>query len=94
MLPLTAPLEMKDKKIMNGVVAYIVEKDTGRTTHTMDDVSSNRQLPTIWSQEIFYTSYSYDSETMKNLKLTKEQYAEIGESIILRLLAVNGMLKL
>jgi len=77
---------------MNGVVAYVVENDTGRAILTMDDVSSNRQPPTIWSQELFYTSNSYDSEAMKNLKLTKEQYAEIGENIILRLLAVNGLL--
>jgi len=78
---------------MNGVVAYIVETGDGRITLTIDDVSSSKQPPTSWCQEFFYTSNSYDSEAMKNMSLTKEQYAKIGENIILRLLAVNGKLK-
>jgi hypothetical protein len=84
---------VKDKIKMNGIVAYIVETADGRTKLIIDDVISNNQPPTNWRQEIFCTSNTYDSEVIENMNLSKEQYAEIGENIILRLLAMNGALK-
>jgi hypothetical protein len=78
---------------MNGVVAYIQETEDGRTTLTFDDVSSEKQPPTSWCHEVLFTSNCYDSEAMKNLNLTKEQYGEIGENLIIRLLALNSKLK-
>ena len=78
---------------MNGIVAYILETNDGRSKLIIDDVISNNHPPTNWRQEMFYTSNIYDSEVIKNMNLSKEQYAEIGENIILRLLAMNGALK-
>ena len=78
---------------MNGVVAYIQETEDGKTTLVFDDVSSEKQPPASWRHEVLFTSNSYDSEAMKTLNLTKEQYAEIGENLIIRLLALDGKLK-
>lgn len=82
----------KDNK-MNGVVAYIQETEDGKTMLTFDDVSSEKQLPIYWRKEVLYTSNSYSSAAMESLSLTKEQYAEIGESLIIRLLALDGKIK-
>ena len=78
---------------MKGVVAYIQEIEDGKTMLTFDDVSSDKQSSTHWSKEVLYTSNSYDSAAMESLSLTKKQYAEIGESLIIRLLALNGKIK-
>ena len=77
---------------MNGVVAYLTETQDGRTTLTFDDVSSDEGSPTCWRHEILYTLNSYDSDALEHLSLTKEQFAEIGENLIMRLLARNGKL--
>ena len=90
---MNSPLEVEDKMKMNGVVAYIQETEDGKTTLTFDDVSSNDQPPTSWYRGVPFTLNSYNSEAMKNLNLTKEQYAEIGENLIIRLLALGGKLK-
>jgi hypothetical protein len=80
----------RDKMKMNAVVAYIQQTEDGRTTLTFDDVSSEAQPPTLWCREALFTSNSYDSEAMKNLNLTKKQYAEIGENLVMRLLALGA----
>ena len=76
---------------MNGVVAYIAETEEGRTTLTFDDVSS--ETPTSWRHKVLYTRASYDSKALEEMALTKEQYAEIGENLMIRLLAINGKLR-
>jgi hypothetical protein len=78
---------------MKGVVAYIQEIEDSKTMLTFDDVSSENNLSTNWSKEVLYTSKSYDSNAIENMNLTKEQFAEIGENLIIRLLALNGKLK-
>ena len=47
-----------DKMKMNGVVAYIQEREDGTTTLTFDDVSSEEQPPTLWCHEVLFTSAS------------------------------------
>ena len=79
---------------MKGVIACIQEMEDGITMLTFDDVSSEYNLFTNWSEEVLYTSKSYDSNAIENMNLTKEQYAEIGENLIIKgLLALNGKLK-
>ena len=76
---------------MNGVVAYIKTTKTGVTKLYFDDVRSEKvSKPEIWEYDVFYTVNKYDSHKIENMKLSKEQYAEIGENLILRLLALNG----
>jgi len=77
----------------NGVVAYIQETDDGKITLTFDDVSSEKQPPSSWQRVVLYTSNSYDSDVMKKLSLTKQQFAEIGENLIIRLLVLAGKIK-
>lgn len=78
---------------ISGVVAYIRVTEGGKIKLTLDDVSSEKQPPTTWCHEVLFTSNTYDSEAMKSLNLTKEQYADIGENLIIRLLALDGKLK-
>ena len=75
---------------MKGVVAYIEDTENGGIKLVFDDVHSNdAKNPKKWDHEVFFTSNNYDQEKLKGMELSKEQYAEIGENIIIRLLALN-----
>ena len=79
---------------MNGVVAHILEEDDGNIRLFLDDVKASRgtELP-VWEHQGLFTSNDYCSETFISLSLSKEQFAEIGESLVIRLLALEGHLK-
>jgi hypothetical protein len=78
---------------MNGVVAYIQKTEDGKTMLTFDDVSADNEMPIKWTKRVLYTSHAYNSEAMAKLELTNEQYAAIGESLVIRLLVLNSKLK-
>lgn len=78
---------------MKGVVAYLVEDDSNIIV-TFDDVNcSNTVELTSWEKLVVYTSSIFPAEDMTNLNLSKDQFAEIGEDLVIRLLALNGKIK-
>lgn len=78
---------------MKGLAAYI-ERDGEETRLTFDDIETGASAdPTTWSKMALYTCNAYPSGDLDSISLTKEQYAEIGENLLLRLLAINGRLK-
>jgi hypothetical protein len=78
---------------MKGVAAYI-ERDGDETRLTFDDIEADSAVdPTTWSKTVLYTYNAYPSDDLEAMSLSKEQYAEIGENLLLRLLAINGRLK-
>ena len=78
---------------MNGVVSYIKNTKKGVTKLYFDNVKSEESSnPETWEYDVFYTVNEYDSHKIEKMELSKEQYAEIGENLILRLLAVDGKL--
>ena len=56
-----------------------------------DDVSAPDKA-SEWRRERPFTSKEFDCERLVGLKLTKEELAQIGENLVIRLLALNGKL--
>jgi hypothetical protein len=78
---------------MKGVGAYI-EQDGEEVKLTFDDIETEAvAAPTSWSKTALFTFNTYPEAELENMALSREQYAEIGENLILRLLALNGRLK-
>ena len=79
---------------MKGVVTYIRDEGENNICLTMDDVEAGSisENPD-WKHNVLFTTRNYDSETLKNLELTKEEFAQIGEDLIIRLLALRGEIK-
>ena len=79
---------------MKGVTAFIKEDERGNFRLVLNDVkaSSSTETPD-WTHSVIFTENTYNSNKMKSLELTKEQFAEIGENIIIRLMAQSGNLK-
>lgn len=79
---------------MNGVAAYIKDQGDGTFRLVFNDVeaSSDSESPN-WSHNVLFTSNTYDADSLMNLSLSKEQLAEIGENLLIRLLVLGGYLK-
>ena len=43
-----------------------------------------------WKHSVLFTTRNYDSDTLKDLALTKKEFAQIGEDLVIRLLALRG----
>jgi hypothetical protein len=79
---------------MKGVAAFIKDQGDGNIKLTFNDVEavSSSDEPS-WKHVALFTSNSYREDSLRNLSLSKEQFAEIGENLIFRLLAQSGYLK-
>jgi len=78
---------------MKGVTAYIKKDKNQEVQLVFNDVVSTSENDTPdWKHDVLFTSNNYDEKTLKELSLSKEQLAEIGENLVIRLLAINGLL--
>jgi len=79
---------------MKGVAAYLKQEEDGKLTLMLNDVeaTSSNDSPN-WKHNVLFTSNSYEADSLINLSLSKEQFAEIGENLVIRLLALSGLIK-
>ena len=79
---------------MKGVAAFIKDQKNGAVVLVLNDVeaASSSEEPN-WKHISLFTSNSYNADSFKNLSLSKEQFAEIGENLVMRLLALGGSRK-
>lgn len=86
-----------DDKIRSklGLVVCLRDMGNGTSRIFMDDVKSDKhELPINWQHDYFYTfTPELENEAIENMKLTDEQFQNIGEAVIARLLALNGRVK-
>ena len=74
-----------------GVVATLQQISQGRFRLILDDVKSVSTLDaTTWRREGLFTSRDFEISSKRDLDLTKEQLAEIGENLLIRLMASRG----
>lgn len=78
---------------MDGVVTYIKRLESGDIRLVMDDVKTSTGTSGKWSKEVLFTHKDYDAQKMCGLELSKDDYAMIGENLVIRLLALNGELE-
>src|SRR5262245_8012992 len=70
-----------------GVVATLTPGTDNRIRLTLDDVSTELMLDAVtWKHVRLFTYREYDSAALQDLRLSREQFAEIGENILIRLL--------
>ena len=73
-----------------GVVATLCSAPNGGVRLTLDDVRSLPMLDaTSWQRESLFTYRDFDASALEDLALSREQFAEIGENIVIRLLALR-----
>ena len=76
---------------MTGVVASLYQVANGRFRLTLDDVTSVATLDaTTWRRQGLFTLRDFDVSPQGDLDLTKDQLAEIGENLLIRLMAARG----
>lgn len=57
----------------------------------MDDVEAGSASENgNWKHSVLLTTRNYDSDTLKDLALTKKEFAQIGEDLVIHLLALRG----
>lgn len=78
---------------MKGVAAYIEQTGVGIRLTFYDMEAEAVATPTTWTRTTLFTSNTYPVAELENMALSQEQYAAIGENLVLRLLALNGRLK-
>ena len=76
---------------MKGVVTYLEEIDERVLRLVMDDVSSSSETENIWAREMLFTHNDYDASSIADLSLSQEQFAEIGENLVMRLMAIKNV---
>ena len=79
---------------MEGVTAFIQKEDDGKLRLVLNDViaTSTGESPD-WRHNVLFTSNTYDENLLKKFNLSNEQYAEIGQNLIMWLLVIGGFLK-
>lgn len=78
----------KGKVYAVGVVSYLCDHDDGSIRLIMDDVRGSSENPVQWDQICLFTHFDFDAQKLNSLQLSQEEYARIGENIILRVLAL------
>ncbi len=79
---------------MKGVAAFLQAKNNGKIRLVFNDVEASSETNNLnWRHNVLFTHNDYDAETIKNMSLSKEQFAEIGENLVIRLLSLGGYLK-
>ena len=79
---------------MKGITVFIEKAENNSLRLVLNDVESTTENDNPnWKHSVLFTSNNYDENDLKNLSLSKEQFAEIGENIIIRLLALNSLTK-
>lgn len=76
---------------MKGVVTYLEEIDERVLRLVMNDVSSSSKSENIWTREMLFTQNDYDAGSLSDLSLSQEQSAEIGENLVMRLMAITNV---
>ena len=74
-----------------GVVASLLETSEGHLCLVMDDVRHQLAADaSYWNHNSFFTAKEYVRKDLENLNLSAEDFAQIGENIVIRLLALRN----
>jgi hypothetical protein len=76
-----------------GVVATLMAVDGDTCRLIMNDVRrGGARGKTSWKQQRFFTHKDLNSKKLNNLTLTPDEYRQIGENLLVRILALNPTL--
>jgi hypothetical protein len=76
---------------IHGVVACLTPVVDGKTRLVFDDARADQDRnPTSWAPTAVFTWKELDFAELKELKLSKRELAQVGENLLIRLLALQG----
>lgn len=79
---------------MLGVAAYFKKEPDGKIRLLLADVESLSESENPdWRHRAFFTSADFDPAALEDLSLTKDQFAEIGENLMIRLITLDKLPK-
>ncbi len=82
-------------RALNGVAACLREIDDETLRIIFDDITTDNQShPVDWKTKVLFTFNDYDKKDLSSLNISKEEFAMIGENLVIRLLALAGKLYL
>ncbi len=71
-----------------GVLATLKISEAGRIRLALNDVSHQPGVGvTTWRQERLFTHKDFDADSLRSMKLSREDLALSGENVLIRLLA-------
>jgi len=78
-----------------GIVVCLRDLGDGQSRLIFDDVMADD--PTVrervWRHKVFFTHNAYDNHHLERMELSDQQFQEIGEAVVARLLAINERFK-
>ena len=76
---------------MKGVAAFLRVQADGTLRLVLNDIESiSGSSEPDWKHLTLFTHKDYDADELKALSISKEKFAEIGENLVIRLLASGG----
>ena len=75
-----------------GVVVTLVDVGDGTSRLIMDDVRRDPDKSS-WTQERFFTHRRWNSKSLDELTLSPDEYRQIGENLVLRLLVLSNRIR-
>ena len=77
---------------MKGIIAKLEEVGTAELKLSFYDAVTSGASDK-WQGQALFTEKTYSAAELQELNLSPAQYAEIGENLVVRLLALNGKIK-
>jgi hypothetical protein len=76
----------------NGVAVCLRRLESGQLRLIFDDVvAESDRWPQSWRSHVFFTHNDYDAQQLCSMRLSENQFAQIGEAVVARLLALNNL---
>jgi hypothetical protein len=81
----------ENHRAKEGVAVCLRDLGDGRSRLIFDDVVADdpSERAPVWRHKAFFTHNAYANHQLDNMQLTDQQFQEIGQAIVARLLAIN-----
>lgn len=78
-----------------GIVICLRDLGDGNSRLIFDDVVADDPTARerIWRHKVFFTHSAYPNDHLDNMELSDQQFQQIGEAVVARLLAINKRVK-
>jgi hypothetical protein len=84
--------ESGGQRARKGLAVCLRPLENGQLRLIFDDViADSDRWPQLWKPYVFFTHNDYDAERLCAMGLSENQFAQIGEAVVARLLALNGL---
>jgi len=86
-------VESNGRRARKGISICLRRLDDGRLRLIFDDVvADSERWPQLWKSHVFISHNDFDARRLTTMDLSEYQFAQIGQLIVARLLALNELL--